>query len=491
MTIRTLVVCAAAACAAFSQRIDDRFFFDEGKIRVLILSGRNNHDWRETTPHLRRILDAAGRFDVRVTEEPSGLTGASLRPYHVIVSDYCGPRLGAEAEKAIEEFVRSGKGLVAVHAASYAFGSVPVLGARMSNTGVLEAPWPEWEKMIGAAWVEKPERTGHGRRHAFEVKWRDPSHPIASGMPPSFQISDELYHRFRLSPDIRVLATAFDAKEMGGTGKDEPLLWTVAYGAGRVFHTALGHDVAEMHAPGFVASFARGVEWAATAAVTLPPHIPLEPKSKDAVSVLLVTGGHDHEASFYQVFEGMRDIRVNVDPHPVAFRNDLTKRYDVLAVYDTIQDLPDVQKKNLRAFAESGKGLVVLHHALANFQNWEWWWKELAGARYVLKEEPGMPASTYLHDVEMTVTPAMDHPILKGLPQMRIHDETYKRMWYAPGLQVLLTTDHPSSDPPVAWVSPYAKSRVAVIQLGHGREAHENPWYRRLVRQAILWSAGR
>jgi type 1 glutamine amidotransferase len=491
MALRTLALCAAALSAASGQPIDDKFFFDEGKVRVLILSGRNNHEWRETTPHLRRILEATGRFDVRVTEEPAGLNEAALRPYHVLVSDYCGPRLGPAAETAIEGFVRSGKGLVAVHAATYPFGARAVLGSRMSNTGVHEPPWPEWERMTGAAWTEKPERTGHGRRHVFEVKWRDHAHPVAAGMPPSFHISDELYHRFRLGAHIKVLATAFDAKEMNGTGRDEPLIWTVDYGAGRVFHTALGHDVAAMQAPGFIASLARGVEWAATGKVTLPPRIALDPKDKDAVRALLVTGGHDHEASFYAVFEGQRDIRVNVDPHPAAFRAGLAQRYDVLVVYDMLQDLPEERKNNLRAFVESGKGLVVLHHALANFQNWEWWWKEAVGARYVLKEEPGLPASTYLHDVEMNVTPAAGHPIVKGLPPMRIHDEAYKGLWRAPGLQVLLTTDHPASDAAVAWIGPHPKSRVAVIQLGHGREAHENPWFRRLVRQAILWSAGR
>ena len=38
---------------------------------------------------------------------------------------------------------------------------------------------------------------------------------------------------------------------------------------------------------------------------------------------------------------------------------------------------------------------------------------------------------------------------------------------------------------------PWEKSRVVVIQLGHGREAHENPTYRKLVRNATLWAAGK
>jgi type 1 glutamine amidotransferase len=77
-----------------------------------------------------------------------------------------------------------------------------------------------------------------------------------------------------MQPGAHVLATAFDAPAINGAGKDEPLIWTVAYGRGRVFHTALGHDVAARTAAGFVASFARGLEWVATGAVSGSPSAP-------------------------------------------------------------------------------------------------------------------------------------------------------------------------------------------------------------------------
>jgi hypothetical protein len=44
--------------------------FKPGAIRVLTISGRNNHDWRTTTPFMRDILNRAGRFDVRVNGAP-------------------------------------------------------------------------------------------------------------------------------------------------------------------------------------------------------------------------------------------------------------------------------------------------------------------------------------------------------------------------------------------------------------------------------------
>jgi hypothetical protein len=58
-------------------------------------------------------------------------------------------------------------------------------------------------------------------------------------------------------------------------------------------------------------------------------------------------------------------------------------------------------------------------------------------------------------------------------------------------VQVLLTVSHSTSDADIAWVSPYAKSRVVYIQPGHGRETHESPWYRQLVHNAIAWAGGR
>lgn len=489
MRAASLLVLAAALLPA--QTIDPKYMFEAGKIRALILSGRNNHEWRETTPHLRRILEATGRFDVRVTEEPAGLTSESVALYDVLIVDYCGPRWGAAAEKAVEGFVKSGKGLVAIHAASYPFGDVPVLGQHMTNTGVKQAAWPAWREMLGGSWSEQAPKSGHGKRHVYEVKFTDPSHPIAAGLKPSFSTADELYHNLRTTTSVKVLATAFDSPAINGTGKDEPVLWTVNFGQGRVFHSVLGHDVAAMLSEGFMATFARGTQWAASGKVDLPAQVALNPKNKDAVRVLLVTGGHDHDASFYEVLDGMRDIRVNVDPHPVAYRNDLRKAYDVIVMYDMVQDLPEAQRKNLQEFAESGKPIVALHHSIANYQSWEWWWRELVGGKYLLKDEMGMKASTYLHDVDLVATPVGEHPVVKGLPPMKIYDETYKGMWRAPGVQVLLTTDHPTSDTALAWISPYSKAKVVYIQLGHGREAHENPWYRQLVRNAVLWSVGR
>jgi type 1 glutamine amidotransferase len=213
--------------------------------------------------------------------------------------------------------------------------------------------------------------------------------------------------------------------------------------------------------------------------------------AQDRLRVLLVTGGHDHEPSIYSVFDRNPSLDVTVNPHPGAFRGDVRKRYDVAVFYDMVQvqDVEERRRNNLQAFVESGKGVVILHHALCNYNSWEWWWKEVAGVRYLQKSDADQPASTYQHDVRMKLTPRIQHPVLNGITETEFMDETYGRLWLSPKNTVLLTTDHPTSDGPVAWISGYAGSRIVVIQPGHGREAHEHPVYRRLVHNSILWSA--
>lgn len=211
--------------------------------------------------------------------------------------------------------------------------------------------------------------------------------------------------------------------------------------------------------------------------------------------LLVVTGGHDYPTSFYSLFDqsGSEQPGLVWDHETTteaAFRRDVRSRYDVVVLYDMPATLGAAGRANLKAFAESGKGLVVLHHALCSHNDWDWY-RDMVGARYLVEAQGGRPASTYRHDETIPLAVARPHPITAGVALTEIFDETYKGMWLAPGNSVLLTTTHPLADPPVAWISGYERSRVVAIQLGHGRQAHAHPGYRALVRNAILWSAGR
>ena len=114
-------------------------------------------------------------------------------------------------------------------------------------------------------------------RHMSTRSWtRDTEHPITKGLPIEWlHAKDELYHGQRgPAKDMHILATAYSDRLKGGTGTNEPMLWVIPYGKGRVFTTVLGHvnggDSGAIRCLGFQTILARGAEWAATGKVTLP-----------------------------------------------------------------------------------------------------------------------------------------------------------------------------------------------------------------------------
>ena len=109
----------------------------------------------------------------------------------------------------------------------------------------------------------------HGARLPFQVVTRAPEHPIMKGLPAEWMHApDELYATLRgPGKNMTVLATAHSDPANHGTGHDEPMLMVVNYGKGRVFHSTMGHDVAALSCVGFMTTFQRGTEWAATGKV--------------------------------------------------------------------------------------------------------------------------------------------------------------------------------------------------------------------------------
>src|SRR5213593_4013544 len=98
---------------------------DPSKIQVLIITGQNVHDWRGTTPVLKQILENTKKFEVRVVEEFRGAGPETLANYDLVVVNYYNrgekDRWGERPEKALEDFVGSGKGLVIYHISLGAF----------------------------------------------------------------------------------------------------------------------------------------------------------------------------------------------------------------------------------------------------------------------------------------------------------------------------------------------------------------------------------
>lgn len=237
-------------------------------------------------------MEGSGLFTVEIVTSPEkGKDMSSFKPnfqaFDVVVMDYNGDEWCDEMKTSFVNYVRNGGGLVIFHAADNSFPK-----------------WKEYNQMIGlGGWGQRNESAGpyvymqdngkiirdnspgkggsHGPQHDYTVKTRKPNHPIMKGLPEEWlHAKDELYHGLRgPAENMTILATAYSDTTFKGTGRHEPALMTINYGKGRVFHTIMGH-ASEANLPmkcaGFIVTFLRGTEWAATGKVkqAIPEKLP-------------------------------------------------------------------------------------------------------------------------------------------------------------------------------------------------------------------------
>ena len=267
----------------------------EPVLKALIVDGQNNHaNWPNTTKMMKKYLEDTKLFTVDVATTAAKGTDENFKPdfakYSVVVSNYNGADWPQATKDALVDYMKSGGGLAVIHAADNAFPK-----------------WAEYNEMIGlGGWGGRNEASGpyvyvgedgklvrdtkagggghHGSQHDFTVIVRDAEHPITKGMPREWlHVKDELYDMLRgPGSNMQVLATAYADPKFGGSGRHEPMIFTIDYGKGRVFHTPMGHGDYSQECVGFIATFVRGTQWAATGKVTLP--IPADFPTADKLS---------------------------------------------------------------------------------------------------------------------------------------------------------------------------------------------------------------
>src|ERR1051325_5981367 len=213
------------------------------------------------------------------------------------------------------------------------------------------------------------------------------------------------------------------------------------------------------------------------------------PVAAGKTRVLLVTGGHPFEKEpFFKLFEENTNIIFHAVEHPKAhalFKQEAARLYDVIVTYDYNQPITDEAKADFLALLHEGKGLVVLHHAIATYPKWPEYWK-IIGAHYYLEKTNvagvDKARSAFKHDMHFKIHVAdLAHPVTQGVQDYEIHDETYKWFDVADDCHPLLTTDEPESNHVIAWAKTYDASRVVYLQSGHDHFAYENPNFQRIL----------
>lgn len=195
-----------------------------GGAKALLLSGgqREHHGYRDQAFYLASALEDTRRFQVTIVEDAAILETPALARYDLVIvnADRRDPefKFTPSQQKALLGYVKQGGGYVSIHGADNA------------------APdWiDDWRDMLGGVFSHVGLPDSKTKKGTFSIKVVNPDHPVSKGVK-DFDITDELYYNLQMRPEVEPLLSTEYA---GGTW---PIAWVRTYGAGRVFHTVLGH----------------------------------------------------------------------------------------------------------------------------------------------------------------------------------------------------------------------------------------------------------
>jgi putative membrane-bound dehydrogenase-like protein len=208
--------------------------------RVLIVGGGSSHDFgRWFNEADSKTLSASGKSTVGYTDKPDAILSA-LKDLDVLYLSNNQPMTNAALRKAIFDFADAGKGLLLVH---------PALWYNWAD-------WPEYNRALVGGGARSHDKYGE-----FEVIVDAPDHPLMSGVPKTFKITDELYHfqRDEQGAAMEVLASGRNL----ATGKSYPAVWITKHPKARIVCITLGHDGAAHESDAYKTILQNALKWAA------------------------------------------------------------------------------------------------------------------------------------------------------------------------------------------------------------------------------------
>ncbi|MFF0016645.1 ThuA domain-containing protein [Streptomyces sp. NPDC005374] len=215
---------------------------DTGRVLVFTKTAGFRHDSIPDGVAAVKQLGESGGFTVDATEDAGAFTVRNLRRYDAVVFlSTTGDVLDPAQQRAFEGYIRHGGGYVGIHAAA--------------DT---EYDWAFYGGLAGA-WFQS-----HPAIQPATVVVEDRAHPSTSGLPPTWNRTDEWYN-YRSNPRDRahILASLDESSYTGGTmNGDHPIAWCQDYRGGRAFYTGLGHAKESYTDPAFRSHLLGGIRYA-------------------------------------------------------------------------------------------------------------------------------------------------------------------------------------------------------------------------------------
>ena len=216
----------------------------------------------------------------------------------------------------------------------------------------------------------------------------------------------------------------------------------------------------------------------------------------NCMKVAVVTGGHRFDVpNFHGLFRNLEGVDAYIQPLEdfASAQEQARDFYDVAVFYNMHKEGPADENRPgwmgrprtaLESWLATGKGVVLLHHAILAFPDWDPW-VQMAGV-------VARSFESFSHDEIMGIGVSDgDHPIVQGLSDWEMVDETYLMGEPDSDSHVLLTTTHPQCMKAIGWTRHYENTRVFCLQSGHDNQTWQDDNFQTVLLRGIQWVSGR